>query len=72
MDIHRPQLHALVGWYEEPFGLIRSKIVSLEVAVDYQKFGAWVLIDPDDEQQLATYERQQRSYAPTRRLQRTT
>ena len=68
----RPTIRTLVGWYEEPFGLIRAKVVTLEEAVDYQQFGAWVFVDPIDEQDLATYEREQRSLVRTSRLQRTT
>jgi hypothetical protein len=57
----RPVLHALIGWYAEPMGLIgTAKIVTLEEAIEYQQFGAWVLVDPIDEIDLATYEREHR------------
>lgn len=59
-ELVKPAIRALIGWYEEPFGLIKSKLVSLEAAVDYQQFGAWVLVDPGDETNLATWEREQR------------
>ena len=65
----RPTLHALVGLYEEPIGLIGDGlIVTLEDAIDYQRLGFWVLVDPMEEADLATYERQQRMMLATRRV----
>lgn len=62
MDPQRPRLHALVGWYREPYGLIGDgHYVSLEDAVDYHRFGASVLVDPADEYALAAYERAERA-----------
>ena len=61
MDPLRPRLHALVGWYLDPHGLIGDgRYVSLEEAVDYHQFGAYVFVDPADEYALAAYEREQR------------
>ena len=57
----KPQIHALVGWYAEPTGLIGGgRVVPLEEAVFYHQLGAWVFIDPTDEIDLATWERQHR------------
>ena len=69
----KPPLHALVGWYAEPFGLIGvGTVVPLEDAPGYQELGAWILVDPADERDLAQYEREQRLYKlmrhPTRRI----
>lgn len=58
LDPERPILHALVGFYCPPFGLIRRPLlVPLEDAVDYKRFGYIVLVDPADERELAGYER---------------
>ena len=40
----------------------------LENAIDYQRLGFWVLVDPMEEADLATYERQQRMMLATRRV----
>lgn len=57
----KPVIHAFIGWYAEPWGLIRRPLrVTLEEALEYQQFGAWVFVDPQDEADLATYERHQR------------
>lgn len=58
----RPQLHALVGYFCPVFGLLTEpKILPLEDAVDYARFGFCVLVDPQDERDLAMYERLQRA-----------
>lgn len=61
VDDGRPALTALVGFYCHPFGLIRPpRIVSLEDAVDFQRFGFTVMVDPSSEADLATWERHHR------------
>ena len=58
----RPRLHALVAWFSPTFGvlgdpLVWPNVMPLEDAVDYALAGAVVLVDPQDEQDLAMYER---------------
>lgn len=61
----RPEIHALVGFYCEPYGLItKPRWMSLEEAVDFSRFGFVVLVDPQDERDLAMYERLERATAP--------
>ena len=68
MDLLRPRLHALVGWYVEPLGLVgNGQYVLLEEALDYKKLGAFVLVDPGDEIDVATYERDSRWHGGLRR-----
>ena len=58
---NRPVLHTLVGWYEEPWGLIGDgQLLDLETACDFKQFGAWILVDPQDEEDLTRWEQQQR------------
>ena len=57
----KPPVHALVGWYDTQIGLVGDgQIVSLEEALVYHQLGAWVFVDPADEADLATWERQHR------------
>ena len=55
----KPPIRALVG-IMGPAGLAWDKLVSLEEAVLYHELGVLVLVDPQDEADLATWERQQR------------
>lgn len=68
----RPILHALVAWYSPAFGVLGDptlwpKVMPLEDAVDYARAGAVVLVDPQDERDLAMHERLLRAVAPRRR-----
>lgn len=57
----KPILHALVGYFCPPFGLVSEpRVMPLEDAVDFHDWGFWVLVDPADERDLATWERAQR------------
>lgn len=59
MDTHeRPVLHALVCYFCEPFGCVTEpRVMPLEEALDYVRFGFAVLVDPEDERDLAMHER---------------
>ena len=58
----RPAIRCLVTFWSDPFGLVgRSFIVPLEEAVDYQRLGFFVLVDPQDQEDLVRWEQQQRS-----------
>lgn len=64
----RPHLHALVAKFCAPFGLLdEPRVMPLEDAVDYQRFGWWVLVDPQDERDLAMYERLERATQPKKK-----
>lgn len=64
----RPKLRALVAYFCAPFGLLTvPKLMPLEDAVDHAKYGAVVLVDPQDERDLAMWERLQRSLQPKRK-----
>lgn len=57
----RPQLHALVAYFCPPFGVMTEpKVMRLEDAAEFAQFGFTVLVDPEDERDLATWERLQR------------
>ncbi len=61
----RPHLHALVAFFCAPFGLMSEpKVMPLEDAVDYARFGFVVLVDPQDERDLAMWEILERSSKP--------
>ena len=62
----KPIIRALVG-IMGPAGLAWWKLVTLEEAARYHELGAMVLVDPDDEMELATWERSQRFAALPRR-----
>lgn len=58
----RPHLHCLVGFMSPAFGLIgEPKVMPLEDAIDYARFGFTILVDPADERDLAMYENRQRA-----------
>ena len=60
----KPHLHALVAFYCPAVGLLTEpKVMPLEDAVDYARFGFTVLVDPADERDLAMWERLQRAVA---------
>jgi hypothetical protein len=57
----RPRLTALVGFFAPPHGVItKMRILPLEEAVGFVRFGFTILVDPADERDLATWEREQR------------
>ena len=72
MDVdERPHLHGLVAWWSPAFGVLGNpmiwpKVMPLEDAVDYARAGAIVLVDPQDERDLAMHERLIRSIARQR------
>ena len=69
MDVHeKPVIRALVGIFG-PTGLAWWKLVTLEEAARYHELGVMVLVDPQDEADVATWERYQRLVAswPQRR-----
>lgn len=58
----RPTLQCLVGFVSPAFGIVGTpRIMSLEAAVDYAQFGFAVLVDPENEADLARWEQIQRS-----------
>lgn len=58
----RPILHALVCYFSPAFGLCSDpRVMPLEEAVDFQRVGFVVLVDPGDESDLARWEQIQRS-----------
>ena len=58
----RPHLHALVAFFSPVFGLVSDpRVMPLEDAVDYQTAGFIVLVDPQDQEDLARWEQVQRS-----------
>lgn len=57
----RPKIRALVAHSTTDGLFTEPRVVSLEQAVDYARYGFVVLIDPADECDLATWERHQRS-----------
>ena len=64
----KPHLHALVAFWCAPFGLMDDpRVMPLEDAADYARFGWAVLVDPQDERDLAMWERLERASAPKRR-----
>lgn len=63
-----PHLHALVAYFSPAFGLCsQPRVMPLEDAVDFQKAGFVVLVDPGDEEDLVRWEQIQRSRTPKRR-----
>lgn len=64
----KPVLHALVAYFSPAFGLVSDpRIMPLEDAVDFQRAGFVVFVDPSDEADLARWEQIQRSLTPKRR-----
>lgn len=62
----RPVLHALVCYWSDVFGIIGDahdwpKVMPLEDAIDYARAGFAVLVDPQDERDLAMHERLERA-----------
>lgn len=64
----KPVLHALVAYFSPAFGLCSDpRVMPLEEAVDFQRAGFVVLVDPADERDLTHWEMVQRSLAPKKR-----
>lgn len=64
----KPLVRALVGYFVHPFGVVGAmKVVPLDLAVEYHRCGFVVLVDPKDEADLATWERERRQ-PPSRRF----
>ncbi len=64
----KPHLHALVAYFSPIFGLCSiPRMMPLEDAVDYQRLGFVVLVDPADERDLTHWEMIQRSLKQKRR-----
>ena len=62
IDDDRPHLHCLVAYVSPVFGLVSEpRVMPLEDAVDYAHAGFAVLVDPQDERDLAMYERLERA-----------
>jgi len=58
----KPILHALVAYFSPVFGLVSDpRIMPLEEAVDYQRVGYVVFVDPGDEEDLVRWEQVERS-----------
>ena len=77
----RPVIRCLVCWFSPVFGVIDvsdaipderawPKVVSLEEAADLARAGFSVLVDPQDERDLAMYERFMRSCASPKWFER--
>lgn len=57
----RPPIRCLVAYFSPTFGLLTiPRVISLAEAADRAAMGYAVLVDPADECDLATYERQHR------------
>lgn len=57
----RPRLSAIVAFFSPVFGLVSEpRIMPLEDAIDYQRVGFTVLVDPGDEADLVRWEQLQR------------
>ena len=81
----RPPIRCLVCWFSPVFGVIGGrdvsdaipdasvwpKVVSLEEAADLARAGFSVLVDPQDERDLAMYERFMRSCVSPKWFERT-
>ncbi len=64
----KPTLHALVAFFSPVFGLVSEpRMMPLEDAVDYQRAGFVVFVDPQDEEDLARWEQIERSKSARRR-----
>lgn len=64
----RPIIHCLVAYFVAPFGCVMEpRMMPLEDAAEYARFGFAVLVDPEDERDLATWERYQRIMEPKRK-----
>ena len=64
----RPPLHALVGYFCEPFGLLdEPRVMTLEDAADYARFGWTVFVDPQDQEDLARWEQLHRALHPKKK-----
>jgi hypothetical protein len=63
-----PVLHALVAYFSPTFGLCSDpRIMPLEDAIDFQRMGFVVLVDPADERDLTHWEMIQRSVTQKRK-----
>lgn len=63
MDDDRPILHALVAYVSPAFGLVsQPRMMPLDEAVDYARFGFTVIVDPQDQSDLQRWEQVQRSH----------
>ena len=64
----RPILHALVCYFSPAFGCVSEpRVMPLEEAIDFQRVGFAVLMDPEDERDLAMHERLERAQRQPRR-----
>ena len=64
----RPRISCLVAFYCAPFGLLTEpKVMPLEDAADYARYGFVVLVDPQDQQDLAMWEILERTTTAPRR-----
>lgn len=61
MDDERPVVHCLVGW-ELPNQEHIVRLVTLEQAADFQRFGWRVLVDPAEHAELVRWEQLHRSW----------
>jgi hypothetical protein len=58
----RPVLHCLVAFVSPAFGLCSEpRVMPLEDAADYARFGFSVIVDPQDQSDLQRWEQIQRS-----------
>lgn len=64
----RPILHCLVAFVSPVFGLCsQPRMMALEDAEDFARFGFSVMVDPQDASDLARWEQVQRSLQMPRR-----
>lgn len=67
----RPILHALVAFVSPAFGLVNTpRVMPLEEAADYARFGFTVIVDPQDASDLQRWEQIERSRVQARRGRR--
>jgi hypothetical protein len=63
----KPVLRCLVGFIS-PFGIVtQPRLRSLEEAVDYARYGFYVMVDPFDMSDLTRWEQVERSKTKPRR-----
>jgi hypothetical protein len=64
----KPVLHCLVGFLSPLFGLVNQpRVMTLEEAVEYARYGFYVMVDPFDASDLARWEQIERSKVTRRR-----
>lgn len=68
MTDDRPAIRCLVGFLCPSFGLVgQPRVMTLEEAADYARFGFVVMVDPADLSDLARWEQIQRSLVQAER-----